>query len=325
MLAALPPGWSLLGRCRFGTAGPVGEASGCHALAHPGTGIVLVDIAPGVTPNAEARLRRALRAADFWSAFPGAMPVWHGRIEIGEVRLLPAILAEGFSTLPPLTVPGKAAWVAAVQDALAEDPAWEVPGRSPRILPPPVIDDDEEEDAAPSSSRRGRVVLALAAAGIGGLALAGGMLLSGKAPTPPQTAESAPQLLAALPPPQHPPPEVAPPALPRIEQVSLPELALPVATVAPVLKEPALNEPAPDEIVPDEPVLAEPEPAEAPVEAAAAMPEPPIPPPPPRRVSAPRPPRIDPGCSTALFRYQQGLPMSAADAAHVRNGCATRW
>lgn len=320
MLAALPPGWSLLGRCRFGTAGPVGEASGCHALAHPGTGIVLVDIAPDVTPNAEARLRRALSAADFWSAFPGAMPVWHGRIELGEVRLLPAILAEGFSTLPPLTVPGKAAWVAAVQDALAEDPAWEVPGRPPRILPPPLID-DEEEDAGPPPRRRGRVMRALAVAGIGALALAGGMLLWGEAPPPLQTAESAPPaappVLAALPQPQQRPPEVVAPALPRIEQVSLPELALPAATVAPVLDEPALGEPVLGE--PD------PQPPEAPVEAAAAMPEPPPPPPPPRRVSAPRPPRIDPGCSAALFRFQQGLPMSAADAAHVRNGCATRW
>lgn len=312
MLAALPPGWSMLGRCRFGTAGPVGEASGCHALAHPGTGIVLVDIAPDVTPNAEARLRRALSAADFWSAFPGAMPLWHGRIELGEVRLLPAILTEGFSTLPPLTVPGKAAWVAAVQDALAEDPAWEVPGRSPRILPPPVID-DEEEDAAPPPRRRGRVMRALAVAGIGGLALAGSMLLWGEAPPPLQTAESAPPVLAALPQQQQRPPEVAAPALPRIEQVSLPELALPAATVAPVLDEPTLGEPVLGE--PD------PQPPEAPVEAAAAMPEPP----PPRRVSAPRPPRIDPRCSAALFRYQQGLPMSAADAAHVRNGCSTRW
>lgn len=313
MLAALPPGWGLLGRCRFGTAGPVGEASGCRALAHPGTGIVLVDIAPDVTPNAEARLRRALNAADFWSAFPGTMPVWHGRIERGEVRLLPAILAEGFSTLPPLTVPGKAAWVAAVQDALAEDPAWEVPGRSPRILPPPVV--NEDEDAAPPPRRRGRVMRALAVAGIGGLALVGGVLLWGEAPPSP-AAESAPPVLAALPQPQQGPPEVAPPALPRIEHVSLPELALPIAAAAPMPDEPTLDEPVPGDPGP--------QPPDAPAEAA-ALPELPPPPPPPRRVSAPRPPRIDPGCSAALFRYQQGLPMTAADAAHVRNGCATRW
>ncbi|RYJ01357.1 MAG: hypothetical protein EON47_11050, partial [Acetobacteraceae bacterium] len=57
LLSALPDGWRLIGRCRFGT------------------GLALVDVAPDATPNAEARLRRALSAANFWQAFPGTLPV----------------------------------------------------------------------------------------------------------------------------------------------------------------------------------------------------------------------------------------------------------
>ena len=69
--SALPPGWSVLGRCRFSTASPGPFATGCHALAHPEVGIALIDIAPDVTPNAESRLRRALSVVEFWPDFPG--------------------------------------------------------------------------------------------------------------------------------------------------------------------------------------------------------------------------------------------------------------
>ena len=331
ILAALPPDWRMLGRCRFGTAGPIGEASGCHALAHPAIGIALLDIAPDVTPNAEARLRRALSAADFWPDFPGELPVWHGRIEPEEIRLLPGILAEGFSTLPPLTVPGKAAWVDGAQDAIAEDPAWGVPGRPPRIAAPLVIEADDEEDDAPPPRRIGRLVVAALAVTLG-LGLASGVMLLSDSPPEPVSASPAqpPAALATLPEatlpaaapaepqpePQAEPAPPAPPTLPRIERVSLPELPAAAAEMAPPAE--ASAPPAP----PPEPA----EVPEAPEEEASAIPlPPPAPkPPPPRRVSAPARPRIDPGCSRALYRFQQGLPLSAAEAAHVRDGCATR-
>jgi hypothetical protein len=44
----------------------------------------------------------------------------------------------------------------------------------------------------------------------------------------------------------------------------------------------------------------------------------------PARPRAARPPAIDRACSLALFRFQQGLALSAAEQAHVHNGCATR-
>ncbi|MBD0274431.1 MAG: hypothetical protein ICV73_21160, partial [Acetobacteraceae bacterium] len=43
---ALPPGWVVIGRCRFGTGGPGPHATGCYALAHPEMGIALIDIVP---------------------------------------------------------------------------------------------------------------------------------------------------------------------------------------------------------------------------------------------------------------------------------------
>jgi hypothetical protein len=229
--------------------------------------------------------------------------------------LLPAILAEGFSTLPPLTVPGKTAWMNAVQAALAEDPAWEVPGRPSRALPPPVVDPDEDDDDdTPPPRRKGRMVLALAVAGICGLGLAGGMLLWADAP--PRAAESttiSPPALAALPESRLAESRLAEPnrpSLPPIEQVSLP--------VLPPLMPPVLPDPTLEPAMPEAPM-------EETVEEAAAEPEAAPPPPRPRRASAPRRPRIDPGCSAALFRFQQGLPLNATDAAHVRNGCATSW
>jgi hypothetical protein len=153
------------------------------------------------------------------------------------------------------------------------------------------------------------MVLALAIAGICGLGLAGGMLLWTDAP--PRAAESttiSPPVLAALP--EVTLPEPNRPSLPPIEQVSLP--------VLPPLMPPMLPDPTLEPATPEAPM-------EEAVEEAAAEPEAAPPPPRPRRASAPRRPRIDPGCSAALFRFQQGLTMNATDAAHVRNGCATRW
>src|SRR4051812_44442453 len=156
LLGALPEGWVMLGRCRTGTAGPASYPTGCWALAHPTTGVALVDVAPDATPNAEARLRRALGAANFWPAFPGYLPVWHGRIELAAWRSLPGIMAEGFAELPPLTVPGKGAWIAAARGALADDPAWDVPGaapRGPRPMPMAGLP-EEDEDMEPQPMRR---------------------------------------------------------------------------------------------------------------------------------------------------------------------------
>src|SRR3954471_24044308 len=132
LLGALPEGWVMLGRCRTGTAGPASYPTGCWALAHPTTCVALADVAPDAAPNAEARLRRALGSANFWPAFPGYLPVWHGRIELSAWRSLPGIMAEGFAELQALPVPGKGARIAAARAALAEDPAWEVPGAASR-------------------------------------------------------------------------------------------------------------------------------------------------------------------------------------------------
>jgi hypothetical protein len=327
LLGALPEGWAMLGRCRTGTAGPVDYPTGCWALAHPTTGVALIDVAPDATPNAEARLRRALGAANFWPAFPGYLPVWHGRIELAAWRSLPGIMAEGFAELPPLTVPGKGAWIAAAKAALAEDGAWDVPGataRGPRAMPLAPLIDDEDEDvpAVARRPRRGRMglMLGFAATFVVGLA-SGVILLSDEAPTP---AAPPPITLAALP---------IPPA-PAVSEAAAPPAA-PVAVrqaepVQPVAAAPvAVAQPAP-ESAPPAPVAAAAAPSFGgddtgePLEVvSASLPLPPVAPKAPVH-KAKAPDRIDRACTQAAFRFQQGLPLSAAEQAHVRNGCATR-
>ncbi|MBL6078098.1 hypothetical protein JMJ56_08775 [Belnapia sp. T18] len=288
------------------------------ALAHPAVGLALIDLIPNATPNAEARLRRALEAANFPERCPGTLPVWHGRVDPSMLRTLPKVVAEGFDALPPLGLGGPEGWIGAVQAALARDPAWEVPGRPRAAAPTPSAPDVAEEDEpglAPRRRRRrwigGGVVLACCLAA--GIAL----LPAAPAPTPPSpqplAAAPAPEsqpVLAALPPlpaPPAPAPEPEPPAaqnLPPIERVVLPVLR----PVEPPPK-PAAEPPASEPVV-EEPALATPPPA-------------PPPPPPLRQAAAPRP-RIDPNCSRALFRFQQGERLTAAEEAFVRTGCATR-
>ncbi len=342
LLGALPEGWVMLGRCRSGTAGPVGYPTGCWALAHPATGIALVDVAPDATPNAEARTRRALGAANFWAGFPGTLPVWHGRIELAAWRSLPAIMAEGFSELPPLTVPGKAAWMSAARAALAEDPAWDVPGAAPpalRSLSP--MDQPEEEDAVlaiegrPARRRRLGLALGFLATFVVGVA-SGMMLLSGKenAPegtvTPAATVAPAPSVsVTALPVTATVPPPAATPARDAVA----PPPPAPVPGAEPVQVTATVTvASAPPELVasdalplPSTAVQAYAGADTAPVQvASASLPLPPLAPRAPVQKAARPPDRIDPACTKAVFRFQQGLALTPAEQAHVRNGCATR-
>ncbi|MEN0076527.1 MAG: hypothetical protein AAGC69_19230, partial [Paracraurococcus sp.] len=186
LLGALPEGWVMLGRCRAGMAKST-FPTGCWALAHPTSGIALLDISPNVTPSAEARLRQALGAAYFWPAFPGYLPVWHGRVEATAWRSLPGIMAQGFAELPPLTVPGKGAWIAAARAALADDPAWMVPGaashgRRPKAMIEPPYDLDDPPPAR-SAAWRGRLGMGLALLGTFTIGVVSGVIiLSGAEP-----------------------------------------------------------------------------------------------------------------------------------------------
>lgn len=358
LLAVLPQGWSVIGRCRFGTAVPGPTATGCHALAHPEIGIALIDIAPDATPNAESRLRRALSAVDFWSDFPGYLPVWHGRLDGPAIRGLARIVQDRFSTLPPLTVPGGQAWIGAVRQAMVQDAAWEVPGQAERpIAPLPQPQDPEEADEEP---RRGwsRTLLCLGFLGTFGLGLATGLLLMplpepvppSAAPAPPERAASVDPVPAAVPAPAEPtadPPRVESPApapaisaaiaepapTPRAEPVVEPDQAEP----PPVATAPLPAEPGPEALTTAriQPVTPDSEEASAPAGTASEPELPPAPPPEPpapaprRTAEAPvRPGRavsgIDRACVLALFRFQQGEALSAAEQLYLRSGCSTR-
>ena len=391
--SALPDGWSVIGRCRFGTGGPGPQATGCYALAHPKVGVALIDIVPNATPNAEARLRRALTAVEFWPDFPGALPVVHNRLDAAALRSLPWVLERWFEALPALTVPGGSAWIEGVRRAMAADPAWELPGQpkampDASLAPPPVPEDGavpQPARAARASARSRRwnrvATLPLAFVAVFGLGLVSGFLLL-ESPAPagraalvaatPSQAPAAPEPVAAL-------PEAAPksaeisaevaaavaaPATP-VAQVEtpkpMPEAAAPPSVAAEPAPTPALAAapaatPAPVPRPEPAPPLAAEAPPPAPVEAPAVqlatgpasgggsmatppsetriMGAPPIgealpmaPPPapaPPVRVSSPRPaPVIDRVCSQALFRFQQGERLTAAEQNFVRSGCST--
>jgi hypothetical protein len=252
--AALPAGWAVIGRCRFGTGGPGPRATGCYALANPRIGIALIDIAPNATPNAEARLRRALTAAEFWPDFPGTLPVLHDRVDATALRSLPWKLEQGFTALPALTLPGGTAWIEGVRRAMAADPAWEVPGQSDAARETPSAGNADAAGVrptrparSPSSSARprrwGRVaLLPLAFAATFALGLVSGfLLLDSPAPV------AQPAVVAALPaPPAAPvPPRTA--ALPEPPAASVPPrtAALPDPPAAPVPPRNAAPVPAP--------------------------------------------------------------------------------
>jgi hypothetical protein len=255
--------------------------------------------------------------------------------------------------MPPLTVPGKSAWIAAAAAALAEDSAWQVPGRPPQPAVTPLMIEHE----APSSLRAwGGTRLAIAA----GFALtfilglgAGALLLGDDPPAPARPVEASAQTgqeVAALAVTRAPPVEVpaqplpdrqllpaAQPALPHGAQhvLAMPAAGPPMAVASPPEAMPAEAPPLPLQPAADTaPEIASmPEPASP----ATAPPPPPfdrpaleaalpMPPPPPRPTARPvrHPEAIDRACREAVFRFQQGATLSATERMHVRNGCATR-
>ena len=111
----------------------------------------------------------------------------------------------------------------------------------------------------------------------------------------------------------------APVAVREVEPPVPPVVAAPVA-VAPPAPEPPPPAPVAAAAAPDLGGDDTGEPVEV---ASVSLPLPPVAPKAPVH-KARTPDRIDRACTQAVFRFQQGLPLSAAEQAHVRNGCATR-
>lgn len=182
--SALPEGWAVLGRCRSGTGCPGPHANGCYALGHPHVGIALIDIAPDATPNAEARLRRALAGAASRPPVPADLTIVHERMEMAALRSLPWLLDRWFAAVPAPTGAGGSAWMEGVRAAMAADPAWELPGQpkaAPETVPSAAGLDDLPSPAERSAERprsMGRkAAMPAAFAGVFVLGLASGVLL----------------------------------------------------------------------------------------------------------------------------------------------------
>lgn len=312
----LPDGWLLLGRSRFGTAGPGPFATGCHVLAHPRIGVALLDIAPGATPNAEARLRRALGVAGFWSAFPGTLPIWHGRVARAELPELDRILQAGFAALEPLSLRGGPGWITGLRRSLERSPTWDVPGHRPprtgtalvltrpRPGPPPA--------PRPRPRRRLGPLLFLGFVASFWIGLATGLVLIGGSDTAPV---SSPRAAVAVPP-SPPPAETVVSAGAPPPAAAVPEPSPPPpqgGTVAGGGSVPAMLGEAVTSAASRPPGPAQPSAAGVrPATRGAAQ-----------STTAPRP-TVDRACRQALFRFQQGEALSPAELVHLREGCATR-
>lgn len=370
---ALPEGWAVIGRCRFGTGVPGPYATGCYALAHPKVGVALIDVVPNATPNAEARLRRALTAVEFWPDFPGTLPVAHDRLDTAALRSLPWVLDRWFATLPELTVPGGAAWIEGVRRAMATDPAWELPGHpkaAPDALPAPARGADDAA-AAPAAARTsgrprrwGRVAaLPVAFAAVFALGLVSGFVLlespapvgqaglsaaplhgtaaSAPASATPKPAEAATAAIAVpdrrVEAPKPMVEAVAPAPAPEPEPVAAAPPSSEPQAVAAEGPPPAVAEAAAVQSAAGQTLGGGSVPASSlerrislatPIEDVLPMAPPRAPPVPPTRVAATqqasRPaPVIDRACSQALFRFQQGERLSAAEQNFIRTGCST--
>lgn len=133
-----------------------------YVLLHPDVGMALLDVAPAVTPDAEAILRQRLAAVRFEAIFQGYLPIVYRSIRPSDVNAIDGILAEAFAALPPLTLAGGDAWVTVMQRALSPRdpsrasapsappgprPAWQA--RPPAEPPSPPPEAAPAQDAAP--------------------------------------------------------------------------------------------------------------------------------------------------------------------------------
>lgn len=218
----LSPGWIGLERCNVSPIiSEVLEVP--HVLLHPDVGVALVDLAPAVTPNAEAAFRARLEAARFAAIFPGQLPVVHLQLRPEELGQLAPLMSNAFAGLQPISLPGGDGWVSVVRRALAQRaPARRLPDRAADIVGPSMGPDQDtatprlnREVAAEWAGLAARVPLlglappsglslrlplipiGLGLAGLLGVATAAAVLWSG--PQEPQATASAPERTSAAP------------------------------------------------------------------------------------------------------------------------------
>ncbi len=287
----VPPDWALLASLRDAEAG-------CHVLVHRRHGAILLDLAPGGTPQAETRLGRSLAMAGLGPGQQARLPFWYVQLEVAQLPRFAALLREALSTAPHRDSPANGAWIPTLRAALSADPAWLVeapPPAPPKAAPP--------GPRAPSTVRLRRgalVVLGLGVTFVLGLML--GQRATPLAPAEPPAAEAEAS--------------VATPTLPPAVITDGADIA--GAEASELAAAPPADEPPP---IPEAPP------------AVAAVPDDPqaeeaLPPPPAvvaRPRAAPRPPRPNPDrrCAEAQFRWQQGGRLSWAEMAYVREGCST--
>jgi hypothetical protein len=122
-VAMLGPDWQLLNPPA--PSDPAAAAIGTSlpaVLANPAFGVILLDIAPRISPAAVEQFRAMLDTEGFARVFPGNLPVVHRVLPPAHLGRLPDIIDYAFSWEPPLTVRHDAAWVEMLRDLLTGAP-----------------------------------------------------------------------------------------------------------------------------------------------------------------------------------------------------------
>jgi hypothetical protein len=324
LLSVLREDWTLVGRCRS-NAEELGDAGGCFVLAHPDIGVALIDLEPGETSDAEARLRRMLNAADFSSSCRGFLPIVHCRIGHEEIHGLQWMLDQAFAVELPLRVSGGEAWISALHSALDSGVTWEALGTG---RPPPrrsaggILSLPGGRTAARTS------LAALVLVTTFGLGLATGILWMPRPDSAVQLPMPGPSSIAGA------APAAAGPVLRAVPQAPPAIQAGTVAEAPAIPAPPVVQPPASDFAAWTPPAAPLPPIAASPAGQAASAPlagaE--IPPGPEIGIGAPAHPArrtartsfaIDRRCSDAVFRYQQGASLSYGEMMHIRDGCVS--
>jgi hypothetical protein len=138
--SGVPRGWMVVARARnAGVARGRAAPSGCFVLINPAEGAVLLDIAPGATPDAEARLRQAIQAGGADATLATGLPVRHVRLEPRELPKLAERLRAAFNDRAlPVAADWRpeSVWMRALLTALAADASWEVTATGAFAQPP---------------------------------------------------------------------------------------------------------------------------------------------------------------------------------------------
>ncbi|TDH60989.1 hypothetical protein E2C06_19245 [Dankookia rubra] len=123
-VAMLGPDWQLLSPYASSSAAATAHGPSTPAiLANPACGVLLLDIAPHISPAAVDWFRATLERIGFTDTCPGNLPVVHRVLPPQHLRRLPDIIDYALSWEPPLTIRPDLSWVSILREQLRTVPS----------------------------------------------------------------------------------------------------------------------------------------------------------------------------------------------------------